>query len=141
MHRAVFGVEGAPINQTGIKQAMLLNEELKKNGIHIETEAVAVSELLRTRQTAETAGFKNVRVNSILNEININDPELTLKLVAEAKLPKRAIDTAKTILANPPKEKIWITHGLVIAALLVELGVSDREHFIPDYCELREIEF
>jgi bisphosphoglycerate-dependent phosphoglycerate mutase len=140
LNRIVYGREGAPIIQEGIEQSKLLAEELKSLGINVNDEPVCVSELIRTRQTAEVAGFKNIHINPILNEVNTDNPELTLELVAKSKLPEKAIGAAKAIIANPPAEKIWVTHGLVIAALLFELGVSDPNKFVPDFCEIREIE-
>lgn len=141
LNRIAFGKEGAPINDLGVVYAKELGKKLAILGIDISNEFVAVSELLRTKQTAEVAGFINLKINPMLNEINTDDPQRTLELVSQAKLPAQAIIAAKAILANPPEEKIWVTHGLVIAALLVELGISERDKFIPDYCEIREIEF
>ncbi len=139
--RIAFGKEGAPINSTGEQQSLKLGVRLAKLGIDMTNEVVAVSELLRTRQTAESAGFKHLSVRSILNEVNTDNPQRTLELVAQAKLPKQAVTVAKAIIANPPNEKLWVTHGLVIAAILVELKLSDPKNFIPDYCEIREVEF
>lgn len=139
--RVAFGKEGAPINVFGEQQAQELRKKLIKIGIDTNKEVVAVSELLRTKQTAESAGFKHFSVNSVLNEVNTDNPQRTLELVAQAKLPEQAIVAAKAIVAKPPKEKIWVTHGLVIAAIQVELGLSDPQNFIPDYCEIREVEF
>lgn len=138
--RITFGKKGAPINDIGKRQAQVLGRRLAKLEIDTSIAIVAVSELLRTKQTAEIAGFKHIKVNSVLNEINTNNPHKTQELVTQAKLPGRAIIAAREILADPPKEKIWITHGLVIAAILFELGLSDPQNFIPDYCEIREIE-
>lgn len=141
MTRVTFGVEGAPINEAGEEQAKSLKLVLLGKGINPETEPVAVSELIRTKQTAETAGFKRIFINSLLNEINTSDPEKTLELIAQAKVPDKAIEAAKALIANPPSEQVWVTHGLVIAALEVQLGISNKDKFIPDYCEVREIEF
>jgi len=55
-------------------------------------------------------------------------------------LPPEAIKVAKNILANSPKERIWVTHGLVIAAVMHELGKLDQDAFIPDFCEIIEID-
>jgi broad specificity phosphatase PhoE len=137
--RVAFGKYGAPLNEVGLLQVEALVKELERRGINAEAEPVAVSQLLRAKQTAEYAGFKNISVNKLLNEINTGNPEKTLQLVAQGKLPKEAIDAATAILANPPIEKIWITHGLVIAALYVEMGQTNPQRFIPNYCEIREM--
>ncbi len=139
--RAVFGKSGAPINDEGKQQAAGLRHELTRLNIDIETEPVAVSELLRTKQTAELAGFKNITVNPLLNEVNTADPKHTLELVAQGKLPEETIVAAKAILANPPKQKIWVTHGLVMAGILQVLGLTDPYNLIPKHCEIIEISF
>lgn len=138
-NRATFGKLGAPINNFGIEQAKELGLKLTKLGIDSD-EIVAISELLRTKQTATNAGLENLKVNTLLNEVNTTDPAKTLKLLEQGKLPVDALVAARAIIANPPIEKIWVTHGLVIAALLVELGLSDPDKFVPDFCEIREIE-
>jgi hypothetical protein len=137
--RAAFGKKGAPINGLGLRQAQKLATELRRRGIDTDKERVAVSELLRTRQTAESAGFKNISVNSVLNEVKTSDPQRTQELLAKAQLPYEAIAAARTILSNPPAEKIWITHGQVIAAILVELGLSNPNKLEPDFCEITEV--
>ncbi len=139
--RAAFGVEGAPINDTGKEQAKSLKRILLEKGIDPETEPVAVSELLRARQTAEVAGFKRIFINGLLNEVNADNPEKTLDLISQAKVPEMAARAAQALIANPPSEQVWVTHGLLIAALESELGISNMDKFIPDYCEVREIEF
>ncbi len=138
--RALFGKEGAPINDEGIEQVNALHKELLDLGVDLDTEPVVVSELLRTKQTAELAGFKNVTVNPLLNEVNTVDPKHTLALVSQGKLPEEAKVAAKAILANLPKQRVWITHGLVIAGILYELGTVDPKNLIPKLCEIIEID-
>lgn len=138
--RAAFGIEGALLNEEGMQQARDLGLLLKKRGIDLGATAVAVSELLRTRQTAEVAGFIDISTNSLLNEVNTGNPAQTLELVAHGELPKEAQQAARALLAKPPSQPVWVTHGLVIAALLVELDMSDSEHFIPSFCEVIEID-
>lgn len=138
--RAVFGKSGAPINDEGKQQAKKLHDELIKLNIDPVTEPVVVSELLRTQQTAELAGFKKIEANPLLNEVNTADPKHTLELVAQGKLPEEAIVAARTILANPPKQRIWVTHGLVIAAILQLTGPVNAEELIPKHCEIAEID-
>lgn len=137
--RAVFGKSGAPLNDEGQVQAKKLKSKLKSLGIN-DTTPVAVSELLRTHETATYAGLKNITINPLLNEVNTSDPQRTLDLVAEGKLPQEAIEAAEAIINNPPKEKVWITHGLVVAAIQELLGRSDNQSFIPDYCEVRTVD-
>lgn len=140
LNRAAFGAKGAPLNDLGINQAILLHDKLMSFGIDPASHNVAVSELARTCQTAEVAGFKHIVVNEILNEINTPNPSLTLQLVAKNEVPKQAIEAAKAIIMNPPKQQIWVTHGLVIIALQYVLGIASKDNFEPEYCEIREIE-
>ncbi|HEY4161390.1 MAG TPA: phosphoglycerate mutase family protein [Candidatus Saccharimonadales bacterium] len=137
---AEYDKAGGPIIEKGVAQAEGLGRLLALRGVDVTQEPVAVSEMLRTRQTAERAGFTDIRANPLLNEVNTADPQRTLTLVTEGKLPEEAIAAARAILANPPPENIWVTHGLPMAALLVELGLSDSEHFIPGNCEIRGIQ-
>lgn len=138
--RAVFGKSGAPINDEGKQQAEKLHDELIKLNIDPVTEPVVVSELMRTQQTAELAGFKKIEVNPLLNEVNTMDPKHTLELVAQGKLPEEAIVAAKAILANPPKQRIWVTHGLVMAGILQVLKMAGIKNLVPKHCEIVEID-
>lgn len=138
--RAVFGVTGASLNDLGEQQAAKLGAELVAAGVDVANTPVAVSELQRTEQTARLAGFKDIVVDPRLNEVNTADPQQTLDLVARGKLPPEAITAAKAIIAHPPKERVWVTHGLVIAALQCVLDQSDIENLVPKNCEIREIE-
>lgn len=139
--RAAFGKKGAELNAVGLQQARTLSKQFSEIGVDVKCETVAVSELQRTYQTALEAGFqsKNIRVYSVLNEVNTSNPANTQLLIAKGELPPEAIAAAKAILANPPKELVWVTHGLVIAALEHLLGQTKPDSFIPNFCEIREI--
>ncbi len=137
--RALQGKHGAPLNEAGRKQAAKLKQELVKRGIDF-SQPVAVSDFIRTQETARLAGFTDLNVNKIIDEINTGDPKRTQEGVEQGKLPKEAIEAAQAILRNLPEERIWVTHGLVIAALLTALGQSDPEHFIPSQASITEIE-
>lgn len=76
----------------------------------------------------------------MLNEVKTPDPQKTNELIAQGTIPEEARAAAQRILANPPKELIWVTHGQVIAALLEALGQADPHNRIPDFCEVRHIE-
>ncbi len=134
-----FGPKGAPINSTGVKSSKKLGIKINELGID-KIQPVVVSELQRTHQTAKAAGFNNVVINPLLNEINTGDIKKTLELVRNRQVPEEAKEAARKILVNPPKEKFWFTHGLVSAALLDELGYVNRKDYIPEYAELVEIE-
>jgi broad specificity phosphatase PhoE len=138
--RAAFGKQGAPLNMVGISQTKKLRKQLLNYGFDLATEPVAVSELLRTAQTAQYAGLQNVKAYSLLNEVKTPDPRHTQRLIEKKVLPAEATKAARKLLANPPKGRIWVTHGLIIAALLQELGKLERGTFIPGFCEIIEID-
>jgi broad specificity phosphatase PhoE len=131
-NRAAFGKAGGALTVDGVKEAKQLGGELRELGLEVSTEAVAVSELQRTSQTAHYAGFEHITKYTVLNEINsgLTREELDT-LLKRLEVPAIAIAAAQKILSNPPKEKVWVTHGLVIAALAHELGISPNKIFIP----------
>lgn len=139
--RKAFGVQGPPIDELGQKQAAELKKNLIKLGIDPSTEPVAVSNFLRTRQTAEFAGFTNIQARPVLDEIFTGIPGEELRAMLEVeKLPLIVLERAQAILDNPPKEKLWITHGLVIMGLKQLLSVK-ADSFDPPNCEILEIDF
>lgn len=138
--RTTYGNQGAPINDSGLKQAQTMHRKLLELGIDIENEPAAVSALIRTQQTAEAAGFKNLVIYHVLDEVKTDDPHMTQALIKSGGLPPEARIAAKKILDQPPKEKIWVTHGQIIVALLQELNLTDPAKFMPDFCEVRIIE-
>ena len=140
MARAAYGKQGAPLNDEGNQQARALRKRLLGYGFDLNTVPVAVSELLRAQQTAELAGLKNITVNSLLNEVNTPDPQKTTEQLKQGIIAEEATQAAKSLLLNPPKATIWVTHGQLIAAVLQELKQNDPHKFMPDFCEIREIE-
>src|SRR5207302_6657304 len=106
MTRAVYGKQGAPLNDEGIQQAKILRWKLAQCNATLSNEPTAVSEFLRTQQTAEVAGLKNIVINSLLNEVNTPDLQKTTKAIQKGIVAPEAIAAAKKLLANPPKEKI-----------------------------------
>lgn len=137
--RAAFGKTGAPLNESGVQQALQLGKVLSSQGVN-KSQVVAISEFQRTKQTANIAGLKKTRTNSLLNEVMTSNPKHTIELVAKRKLPQEAIDAAKAVLTNPPKEHVWVTHGLLIAAIEHVTKQLKPHSFIPDFCEIIEID-
>ena len=136
-----FASKEAPLMSEGREQARCLREVLRAEHAITTIEAnVATSELLRTQQTAEEAGFRDISIYPVLNEVahGIVLPGLR-DMLDQKLLPPVALEAAQAILENPPAESIWITHGLVIASLCHVLGVSTGERFIPRFCEVREL--
>lgn len=138
--RSQYGKTGPPIDAQGKKQSIELGKKLVDLGVEISSEPVAVSEYLRTRQTAELAGFKSLHENPLLNEVFTGLTPGELKSLLERKqLPDVVLEKARAILDNPPVEKVWITHGLVIMGLRQLLG-TQADPFDPPKCEVFEME-
>ena len=66
-------------------------------------------------------------------------PELK-DTIANRRHTRIALKAAELILESPPEERVWVTHGLVIASLCEVLGIANQfEHFVPKFCEIREL--
>lgn len=137
LNRALFGKQGGVLSEEGKEQAKKLHNQLAKTGMDFSL-PVAVSELVRTHQTAEIAGFANIVFHPELNEINTTDPQKTIDNLAKGIIALEAIEAAKKLIANPPAESILFTHGMLIAALCRELNLTTKA-LVPDFCEVREL--
>lgn len=135
-----FGAKDAPLEDEGKDQARQGAEKL-----HIEyamkpkVTPVAVSQLLRTRETAQVMGFRQIKPCALLNEVEHGmDGAILRTLLDEGGLPSAAIHAARILIDNPPSERVWVTHGLVIAGLSCILGADQSfERLIPRFCEIR----
>lgn len=137
--RPAFGEAGAQLTKGGINQCFNLGVVLIAMGVDRKDEAVAVSEKIRTQQTARHVGFIWTEIYPILNEVSTNIPPLDLLVqLHKGQLPFEAIARAESILDDPPEERIWITHGLVIAGLREVLGMRS-EPLVPGFCEVEEM--
>ena len=136
-----FASEQAPLMDDGRVQARNMGEQFEvKFGVDPASTPVATSELTRTRQTAEEAGFVAITAYSCLDEIRHDMDLRELRAMLDrGELPPVAIVMAEETLANPPKENVWISHGLRIAGLCAVLGVHQDERLIPRFCEIREL--
>lgn len=138
-NRLLLDTLGAPLSSDGIEQAKSLGDKLLVSGIR-KSEAVAVSNLIRTQQTAQHAGYNNIRCSALLDEVQTGLPtEILNNLLDKKEVPAEAIRRAQMILENPPPELLWITHGLLIVGLHEVLGIH-RQHFIPGFCEISELD-
>jgi hypothetical protein len=136
-----FGRADASLMAMGIVQAAGLGESLMATyGVDPAQEAAAASEMLRSQQTATVAGYATVRHYTVLNEVSVpKTPELR-GLLDKGVIVPQAREAAELVLANPPAEKIWFTHGYLIAALCQATGVDTTDlRFIPRFCEIREL--
>ena len=131
-NQASFGPEGGALNEQGIKEAEVLHSKLKELGIDPHTEPAATSYLKRAYQTAYLAGFKQINKYTSLNEVGGDLPPEVLDAMIERKeAPPSAITAARKLLDNPPLEKVWVTHGQLIAGIAHVLNISSSRLFIP----------
>jgi broad specificity phosphatase PhoE len=135
-----YGKEGPPLNTYGREQATRLGIELLQRGADVASEQAAVSERVRTQQTAKGAGLTHIAIDKPLNEVTTAQPEQTPGLLEWRILSREALLAARNLLKNPPPQKLWVTHGLLIIGLLTELGSVNLENFIPSYREIRAIQ-
>ena len=137
-----FAAKDAPLMEKGKEQAREGAARLSGDyGINPRTTAVAVSGLLRTRQTAEVMGFQRITSYESLNEVEHGMEGGALRVMLDVgQLPPAALRAAESILHQPPTEGVWITHGLVIAGLSRILDIDrEFERLIPRFCEVREL--
>lgn len=132
MTRAAYGKQGAPLNDEGIEQAKALHWELMKRGVTLSNEPVAVSELLRARQTAKVAGLKNIVTNSLLNEVNTSEPQNTTKDLRKGVLAPEAITAAKNSLLIRQKRE----YGLLTASSLQRFLPSSNNWMPTNSCQI-----
>lgn len=138
-----FGSQHAHLMEQGRTAAVKLRPILLTDyGIDVATTPVAASEFTRTIETARHAGFQAITSYQLLNEV---DRGLTLSEKRAVRqtgvVPNEAIDAAQDLLADPPSEQIWFTHGLIIAGLCKTLGVYQNavHRTIPQFCEIRRL--
>ena len=137
-----FGRAEAGLMEKGVHQAVHLGKVLGGlYRINIESQTVAVSEMYRTQQTARVAGFKCIQINPKLNEVASGISKTEIRKYLDNKIvPKPALKAAENILKTPPPEDVWFAHGLVIAGLSHILGIAEGRRFIPEFCEIRDME-
>ncbi len=136
-----FGNPEASLMPAGVEQAVKLGKKLVSEFcIDPANEPVAVSAMRRSQETALAAGFKNLVIYEELNEEKgeLSDIDVA-KAIADRRPPEAAIVAARYLLQHPPQEKIWISHGLLIATLCQELDVYTDDRFTPKFCEVREL--
>ena len=149
-----FGSPEAGLRENGVDHARMLKEVfIELLGPKIGQVAVAVSEMVRTQETATHAGFKKQTPYGILNEYDGKIKEEAMKFAASEDYDgaSRVLEhLTNNLIINAPDEGIWFAHGLVIAGLTwgkdyEEIRVGDytqREpnRFIPYFTSIRTME-
>lgn len=136
-----FGNPESSLMPQGRDQAATLGELLVvEYGIELATEPVAVSMMRRTQETAIVAGFRKLSIYPELNEEKggLSDKEIR-EVLATKRPPEATIKAARYLIENPPPEKIWVAHALLIATICQELEVYGDARFTPKFCEVREL--
>ena len=97
--------------------------------------SAATSHMRRTHETALEAGFleENLTSYPLLDEISnrLSLDQIALALKAQ-KPPTEAIEQIEELLDNPPEEKVWFTHGFVIATICYVKNIPYPD-FIPGH--------
>ena len=129
---------GPPLTQLSVEQARYLGIQLRADEEEFDFSMVAISEMLRTEQTARALGAKATRVYPILNEVLLTDEEKQMLL--RNKIPLSVFERGAEILDDPPEEQVVVSHGGPIAGLCAVLGVQ-VERFLPVHLETRILDF
>lgn len=114
-------------------------------GIDARSTRVAVSEFVRTKQTAKQLGFSESLTTPYfaLNEVDHGMELGALRaMLRQNQIPRFAEQAAEAALRRAPTEDVWVTHGLLIAGLCTVLGTDhlyDRP--VPRQCEVRRLTF
>ena len=113
---------------------------VRQYGLNLKGEPVAVSMMYRAQQTAIVAGFRKLHLYVELNEEKGDLTDAELRAALDTRQPPDATRAAaRHLIEHPPRERVWVTHGLLIATLCQELEVYQDERFTPKFCEVREL--
>jgi hypothetical protein len=114
-------------------------------GVNAHDTRAAVSEFVRTKQTAKLLGFRErlTKPYSELNEVDHNMELDTLRaMLRRNQIPPIALRAAEAALRQAPTEGVWVSHGLLIAGLCTILSAADQyERPVPRQCEVRRLTF
>jgi phosphohistidine phosphatase SixA len=140
-NQASFGPEGGALHKRGIQQAEDLYDQLQGVGIEVHSEPIASSYMKRAYETAMFAGFEKINKYSSLNEVGGDlMPEVLDAMLERKEAPPSAIAAAQNLLKNPPPEKVWVTHGQLIAGIAYVLGIPSSELFMPKLGSITKLE-
>lgn len=141
--KAVYPQYGEPyLSEAGISESKRKGQELLGG----ETDALgsaAVSEMLRTRQTAIHLGFLTYDVIPSLNEVLSFLPRPEAGKVIENR-ERQYMDLvrarATALIENPPPHTYFITHADLMIGMTEVLGLRFDSR-LPDFLEVREMDF
>ena len=140
-----FVNRAAGLTELGVQQCHNLASCLSSEyGINPSTTIAAVSTYERPKLTAELLGFiVNPTPYSQLDEVAHGMSTRRIReLVRANQIPHIAVEAGRLALEQAPEEHGWVTHGLLIAGICIELGIVEQfERPVPRQCEVRRIEF
>ena len=130
-----FGNVESPLTERGVGQAQALNEVFRVEfGIVPEEyeHPVLASSYTRPQQTAQHAGFKYIDTNPLINESDVDNDTMTgndvIKKHCEERwvpvsVKERASSFLDQVIEGGLDYDIYFTHGMFIAAVLLECDV------------------
>ena len=137
-----FANRTSKLTPRGIRECGELKPVLSKEyGIVPHKTPAAISTFVRTRETATLLGFKKLKDYSQLDEVEHGmDIEVLRAMIRKGNIPEVAMRTARKTLEDPPREDVWVAHGLLIAGLCIELGIERQfKRKNPGHCEVRQL--
>lgn len=140
--KPAFGHADAPLMYKGRAMAQAMGGEfIVVHGIIPAITPIAVSKMRRSQETAELAGFVDLRQYESLNEVEAQMSYTDLReAIDNRRYIPLALEAAELLLEDPPEEPAIVAHGLLIAHVCEVLGVAHEfENFIPKFCEIREL--
>jgi broad specificity phosphatase PhoE len=137
-----IGPHNFPLNKNGHIQAVHIRPKLLlEDGLDPTSMPIAVSERLRTWQTAKHIGSEIINNYAILNPFTDLTPQQRIEFRETGILPDHVLEQGQNLLDNFPQEQIIVTHGLPITAICKLLGVyQEQRHPYPDFCEIRVVD-
>lgn len=130
---AAFGNVDSPLTDKGIEQSIglwaVFRDEYDIDPLEYD-QPVLASEYIRPQQTAERAGFRYIHVNPLINESDVDRDimsgvDVIAKHQAERWAAKESHQRARRFIelvrTGELVYKIYFSHGMFIASVLLEL--------------------
>lgn len=137
----------AALSEEGLRQIPELREKIEviASGRSLDTIPVNVTELYRTKQTAQEVGFQILRTLPLLNESTEAAPlQVLLPQMQVGWLPPDTLERAEEFLSNPDiHAEFNFSHGLFIASCRYVAGErpadGNTRRLVPFYADIVEI--
>jgi Histidine phosphatase superfamily (branch 1) len=140
-----FATDGwsASLTAEGWSNAPTLGERFCALGIDL-AEPIAVSQLVRSQQSAYGAGFDDLRVNPLLNEASLTRGKVAvMREIVRGEVPPEAIEAGEAILENLFDERACIGHALRIIGMFEVAGTPYRKLYgqkLPNFGDVVTLE-